>query len=115
MVRTVLEGIVTVLALGLFIAFVFLPSILAYRRTHPKRDTIFIVNFLLGPVGIGWIVGMVLLFAPGSGAGLTAPIGDDVHPCPACGFAYRPSDYRPDATRISCSKCGGELPLTPSI
>lgn len=40
------------------------------------------------------------------------PEGVDLPRCPACDFAYRPSDYRPEAQPWLCSRCGSELLLS---
>lgn len=49
-------GIVLVLV-GLVLYFV--PTIIAFRRGHPNRWIIFLVNFLLGATLIGWIAALV--------------------------------------------------------
>ena len=44
----------------LFLGFVyFIPALIGYSRNHNNADPIFIVNLLLGWVGIGWVVALV--------------------------------------------------------
>jgi hypothetical protein len=100
-------GIVVVVGI---LALVFLPSILAFRRGHPRATTILVVNVLLGGFGIGWIIAMALLYSPERGKTLVPPAGDGVLVCPSCGFGYLLADYRADAIEIFCSRCGGALP-----
>lgn len=47
-------GLVAVLCL-LAVALYFLPSIIAFRRRHPNRYAILVVNLLFGGTGIGWL------------------------------------------------------------
>lgn len=53
----------------LFCAIYFLPSIFAFKKNHRNKLEIFILNFLLGWVIIGWIVAFVW-----------ASVGDSRHP-----------------------------------
>jgi len=41
------------------LAILFLPTIIAVARHHRNALAIFLVNFLLGWTGIGWIVALV--------------------------------------------------------
>ena len=52
---------VGVMFLFLFLSFYisFLPSIIAFRRAHPSRIAILLVNIFLGWTGIAWIVALV--------------------------------------------------------
>ena len=106
----VLSWIAGLALFGAILPLLFLPSILAYRRKHRRANTILLVNLLLGPVGIGWIVGMALLYSPEQGKALTPPTGDDVLLCPSCGFGYVLTDYRADTIEIHCSRCVALLP-----
>ena len=47
------------LLIGASIALYFLPSIIAYRRKHPNKTAILIVNFLLGWTFLGWAGALV--------------------------------------------------------
>ena len=44
-----------VIALNIY----FLPTVIASHRKHPNRIPIFLVNFLLGWLCLGWIVALV--------------------------------------------------------
>lgn len=52
---------VGVMFLLLFLSFYisFLPSIIAFRRDHPSRIAILLVNIFLSWTGIAWIVALV--------------------------------------------------------
>lgn len=51
-------AISTVLA-WIAIAFFLIPTLIAYRRNHPSKLAISLVNLLLGWSGIGWIVALI--------------------------------------------------------
>ena len=44
------------------LAFYFIPSIVAFRRRHVNRMSIFLVNFLLGWSLVGWVIALVWAF-----------------------------------------------------
>jgi hypothetical protein len=56
----------TILLIAL-IALDLIPTWMAFRRNHPKRGQITILNVLLGWTVIGWVVAMVWALS-GSGA-----------------------------------------------
>ena len=37
----------------------FIPTFIAYRRAHPRKIPILLVNLFLGWTGIGWIAALV--------------------------------------------------------
>lgn len=54
-----LVGMLLVFALAaIAFSFYFLPTILAFKRNHPNRIAIFILNFFLGCTLIGWCVAL---------------------------------------------------------
>jgi hypothetical protein len=57
----ILHLLASVALFALMLGLYFLPSILAFYRTHPKRIAILLVNWLI-PLG-GWLIGIVLLLA----------------------------------------------------
>ncbi|HKC50595.1 MAG TPA: hypothetical protein VKF60_07360 [Myxococcota bacterium] len=95
--------IVCLLVAGLLTALA--PSVVALARDHPRKWMIVGVNVLLGP--LGFLVALSLLIA----FPVTETAVEESEPqlCTACGASYRVSDYRPDAVRILCSRCGAEL------
>ena len=95
---------------ALFFVLLFLPSIVAFWREHPRRWWILAVNVLLGGVGIGWLAAwaMFKMPAPFTDTGVN-PNESATHSCPSCGRFYDPSDYRPDVRERLCSYCGERL------
>jgi len=49
-------GFIILLILG---AGYFIPTIIAYRRGHPQKDPIFLINLLFGLTIIGWVVSLI--------------------------------------------------------
>lgn len=49
-------GFPTLVGLLLLATVYFLPSLLAWRRTHPWRQKIFLANLAVGWTVIGWVV-----------------------------------------------------------
>jgi len=47
--------IIIILAIIGFVVY-GLPSIIAYRKHHPKENAIIIINFFLGWTIIGWVI-----------------------------------------------------------
>lgn len=48
------------IVLGLIgLVLYFIPTIIAFRRNHPNKWIIFLVNFILGATIIGWIAALV--------------------------------------------------------
>lgn len=43
-------------------AFYFLPTVVAFTRDHKNKVPIFLVNFLTGWLGIGWVIAIVWSF-----------------------------------------------------
>lgn len=37
----------------------FVPSFIAFKRGHPNRNAIFVLNLLLGGTGLGWVGALV--------------------------------------------------------
>ena len=54
---------VMALVMGLIsLLLYFIPTFVAYKRNHPNRFPIFLLNLLLGGTGIGWIVALIWSF-----------------------------------------------------
>jgi uncharacterized membrane protein len=100
----------TLLIVGLIVAclvIAYSPSIVALARDHPRKWMIVGFNVFLSPV-LGFLVALTLLIAlPVTGTAVEESEPEQL--CAACGASYRVSDYRPDAVRILCSRCGAEL------
>ena len=47
--------VLILLGIGIYLV----PTIIAWRRLHPNRNTIFILNALAGWTLIGWVVALV--------------------------------------------------------
>lgn len=41
------------------VAFFFLPAIIAFKRAHPNRWAIFVINLCFGSTGIGWLGALI--------------------------------------------------------
>lgn len=52
-------GLVYLLLYGVLGAIYFAPTIIAFRRQHPNRWLIFLLNLLFGATVIGWIAALV--------------------------------------------------------
>jgi Superinfection immunity protein len=53
-------SLIVFLIMGLIgLAFYFLPTGIAMLRNHPNVMPIFLVNFLLGWICVGWIIALV--------------------------------------------------------
>ncbi len=50
--------VLILLGAALLIALYFVPSIVAFRRQHPNRWPIFVVNVVFGGTGLGWLGGL---------------------------------------------------------
>ena len=50
------------MAFALLAGLYFLPSIIAFRRDHPSKAAIIILNTLLGLTFLGWVVSLVWAF-----------------------------------------------------
>lgn len=48
--------------LAIFLAFYFLPTIIASQRNHNSTGAIFLLNFLLGWTFMGWIAALIWSF-----------------------------------------------------
>jgi RsiW-degrading membrane proteinase PrsW (M82 family) len=48
--------------LAIFLAFYFLPTIIASQRGHNSTGAIFLLNFLLGWTFMGWIAALIWSF-----------------------------------------------------
>jgi len=46
-------------AIIVILAVIFIPTIVAFRRQHPNRWLIFVVNFAFGGTVVGWIAALV--------------------------------------------------------
>ena len=98
------------LALFLVLFFVlFLPSIVAFWRGHPRRWWILAVNFLLGGVGVGWIAAWAMFWLPPPYTETGTQATESAEPCPSCGRYYSPADYKAGAAQWLCSYCGEAL------
>ena len=51
--------IATIIIFSLFLVVLFIPSIIALTKNHPKKIAIIVLNLLLGSTGIGWIVALL--------------------------------------------------------
>lgn len=51
--------VVILLLIGMIMAVYATPSVIAYRRKHPSRNTIIAVNVLLGWSIVGWAVALI--------------------------------------------------------
>jgi hypothetical protein len=92
-----------------FLLLVFLlyfsPTVLAYLRSHPRRRTILLANFFLGPLAFFFAISP----KDDRATPVEAPVEGGLE-CSSCGHGYLPGDYREDAAEWSCSRCGGDLP-----
>lgn len=52
-------ALVSVFIAILSLLFFFLPAFIAFRRNHPNKVAILVINFFLGATFIGWIVCLV--------------------------------------------------------
>ncbi len=55
--------VVSFLLMVFFVAAYFIPSVVAFKRTHHSKGAILTLNILLGWSGIGWIVALVWAMA----------------------------------------------------
>ena len=58
----ILAGIGIIIGLAMFLGLYFLPSIVAFRRGHPSKAAILILNTLLGLTILGWVGSLVWAF-----------------------------------------------------
>jgi hypothetical protein len=62
-VMAMMDKIETTIALGLLLAagvmIYFMPAIMAFNDTHPKRVAILLLNLFLGWTLVGWIAAMI--------------------------------------------------------
>jgi hypothetical protein len=57
-------GLVVICVLGLAGVFIyFLPAFLAFKREHPARVAILVVNFFFGVTFLGWIICLIWALA----------------------------------------------------
>jgi Superinfection immunity protein len=54
-----IQGLTLFLLLIIYIAFMFIPTYVAFYRRHEHRILIFAGNFFLGWTGIGWAALMI--------------------------------------------------------
>jgi len=47
---------------AIFLAFYFLPTIIATQRNHTSTGAIFLLNFLLGWTFLGWVAALIWSF-----------------------------------------------------
>lgn len=45
--------------LAVFLAFYFLPTLIASQRNHTSTGAIFLLNFLLGWTFLGWVAALI--------------------------------------------------------
>ena len=60
--ETFLWAIGGTVAFALFAGLYFLPSIVAFRRGHPSKAAVLILNIFLGWTFLGWVVSLVWAF-----------------------------------------------------
>lgn len=48
--------------LAVFLAFYFLPTLIASQRNHTSTGAIFLLNFLLGWTFLGWVAALIWSF-----------------------------------------------------
>jgi hypothetical protein len=51
--------VVTLFCLAIFLFFYFIPTIIALVREHHQSLAIFILNFMLGWSGLGWVLALI--------------------------------------------------------
>ena len=47
------------LILAVVLLIMFVPTFIAYRREHPKRKQILLLNIFLGGFGVGWVIALI--------------------------------------------------------
>lgn len=57
--QTALLALAFIVAIVVILAVIFIPTIVAFRRQHPNRWLIFVVNFAFGGTVVGWIAALV--------------------------------------------------------
>ncbi|WP_193660738.1 superinfection immunity protein [Brucella intermedia] len=57
--QTALLALAFIAAIAVILAVIFIPTIVAFRRQHPNRWLIFVVNFAFGGTVVGWIAALV--------------------------------------------------------
>lgn len=57
--RSALLAFAFIAAIIVILAVIFIPTIVAFRRQHPNRWLIFVVNFAFGGTVVGWIAALV--------------------------------------------------------
>lgn len=57
--QTVLLALAFIVAIVVILAVIFIPTIVAFRRQHPNRWLIFVVNLAFGGTIVGWVAALV--------------------------------------------------------
>ncbi|WP_192799277.1 superinfection immunity protein [Brucella tritici] len=57
--QTALLALAFIVAIVVILTVIFIPTIVAFRRQHPNRWLIFVVNFAFGGTVVGWIAALV--------------------------------------------------------
>lgn len=52
-------GAFSIVLIIIGIVLYFIPTFIAFRRKHPNKWIIFLINFLLGATLIGWIAALI--------------------------------------------------------
>lgn len=58
-IQTALLALAFIAGITVFLAVIFIPTIVAFRRQHPNRWLIFVVNLAFGGTVVGWIAALV--------------------------------------------------------
>ncbi|WP_210261646.1 superinfection immunity protein [Ochrobactrum soli] len=57
--QTALFALAFITGITVFLAVIFIPTIVAFRRQHPNRWLIFVVNLAFGGTVVGWVAALV--------------------------------------------------------
>lgn len=74
--------IMELLLIAASVAIYFLPNWIASGRNHPNKNSIFVLNLILGWTLVGWVVALVWAFTKLDHPALIA--AEDSQLCPHC-------------------------------
>lgn len=57
--QTALLALAFIVAIVVILAVIFIPTVVAFRRQHPNRWLIFVVNLAFGGTIVGWVAALV--------------------------------------------------------